>query len=178
MVNEYLAENGSEALGIDGVTPTPAASDGSTDNADSAGEDTSSDEDNDTSGSGGEEGAWMENEAKKPLELYIHIPFCVKKCDYCDFLSGSAGKERQREYSRLWKGRLPLFRIFRTGRSPQFLSAEEHLPCRIRLLLERCWIRSEISFLWPRMLRSPSKQIRGLYIKKNFRYIWNTGSTG
>ena len=56
-VNEYLAENGSEALGIDGVTPTPAASDGSTDNADSAGEDTSSDEDNDTSGSGGEEGA-------------------------------------------------------------------------------------------------------------------------
>ena len=52
MVNEYLAENGSEALGIDG-----AASDGSTDNADSAGEDTSSDEDNDTSGSGGEEGA-------------------------------------------------------------------------------------------------------------------------
>ena len=35
---------------------------------------------------------WMENEAKKPLELYIHIPFCVKKCDYCDFLSGPAGK--------------------------------------------------------------------------------------
>ena len=57
MVNEYLAENGSEALGIDGVTPTSAASDGSTDNADSAGEDTSSDEDNDISGSGGEEGA-------------------------------------------------------------------------------------------------------------------------
>lgn len=40
----------------------------------------------------------MENEAKKPLELYIHVPFCVKKCDYCDFLSGPAGKERQREY--------------------------------------------------------------------------------
>ena len=40
----------------------------------------------------------MENKAKKPLELYIHVPFCVKKCDYCDFLSGSAGKERQAEY--------------------------------------------------------------------------------
>ena len=25
---------------------------------------------------------------KKELELYIHIPFCVKKCAYCDFLSG------------------------------------------------------------------------------------------
>lgn len=26
----------------------------------------------------------------KELELYIHIPFCVKKCAYCDFLSGPA----------------------------------------------------------------------------------------
>ncbi len=24
---------------------------------------------------------------EKELELYIHIPFCVRKCDYCDFLS-------------------------------------------------------------------------------------------
>ena len=24
---------------------------------------------------------------KQELELYIHIPFCVKKCNYCDFLS-------------------------------------------------------------------------------------------
>ena len=23
---------------------------------------------------------------KKELELYIHIPFCVRKCSYCDFL--------------------------------------------------------------------------------------------
>lgn len=35
---------------------------------------------------------------KKELELYIHIPFCVKKCDYCDFLSGPADAGRQREY--------------------------------------------------------------------------------
>ena len=24
----------------------------------------------------------------RALELYIHIPFCVRKCKYCDFLSG------------------------------------------------------------------------------------------
>ena len=24
---------------------------------------------------------------KKNMELYIHVPFCVKKCAYCDFLS-------------------------------------------------------------------------------------------
>ena len=26
----------------------------------------------------------------RELELYIHIPFCVRKCAYCDFLSGPA----------------------------------------------------------------------------------------
>lgn len=25
---------------------------------------------------------------RKELELYIHIPFCIRKCAYCDFLSG------------------------------------------------------------------------------------------
>lgn len=24
---------------------------------------------------------------KKPLSIYIHIPFCIKKCDYCSFIS-------------------------------------------------------------------------------------------
>ncbi|HAQ51842.1 MAG TPA: hypothetical protein DCR12_03645, partial [Lachnospiraceae bacterium] len=28
----------------------------------------------------------MDN-SNKEIELYIHIPFCVKKCNYCDFLS-------------------------------------------------------------------------------------------
>ena len=26
----------------------------------------------------------------KNLSLYLHIPFCVRKCRYCDFLSGPA----------------------------------------------------------------------------------------
>ena len=28
---------------------------------------------------------------KNTIGLYIHIPFCVKKCNYCDFLSFSHG---------------------------------------------------------------------------------------
>lgn len=35
---------------------------------------------------------------KNNLELYIHIPFCVKKCAYCDFLSGPASQERIEKY--------------------------------------------------------------------------------
>jgi len=30
---------------------------------------------------------------KSELELYIHIPFCVRKCAYCDFLSGPQTQE-------------------------------------------------------------------------------------
>lgn len=35
---------------------------------------------------------------KKKLELYIHTPFCVKKCDYCDFLSFPANTRTQITY--------------------------------------------------------------------------------
>ena len=35
---------------------------------------------------------------KKELELYIHIPFCVKKCAYCDFLSFCADEKTQQSY--------------------------------------------------------------------------------
>lgn len=32
------------------------------------------------------------------MELYIHIPFCMKKCEYCDFLSMVSGKNDRRLY--------------------------------------------------------------------------------
>lgn len=35
---------------------------------------------------------------KKNLELYIHIPFCIRKCAYCDFLSFAAPERAYREY--------------------------------------------------------------------------------
>lgn len=35
---------------------------------------------------------------KKELELYIHIPFCVRKCSYCDFLSALATEQTREAY--------------------------------------------------------------------------------
>lgn len=35
---------------------------------------------------------------KKTAGIYIHIPFCVKKCYYCDFLSGPASHEVKQAY--------------------------------------------------------------------------------
>lgn len=34
----------------------------------------------------------------RELELYIHIPFCVKKCEYCDFLSAPANPAVRQSY--------------------------------------------------------------------------------
>lgn len=37
--------------------------------------------------------------ADHDLELYLHIPFCMQKCAYCDFLSFVSGKEAQKQYT-------------------------------------------------------------------------------
>lgn len=34
----------------------------------------------------------------KKIGIYIHIPFCVRKCNYCDFLSFPAENKCQRQY--------------------------------------------------------------------------------
>lgn len=34
----------------------------------------------------------------RPLEIYIHIPFCVRKCYYCDFLSAPADEKTKDAY--------------------------------------------------------------------------------
>ena len=46
---------------------------------------------------------------KKELELYIHIPFCVKKCDYCDFLSFPAEEKLQEDYVEALKKELAFY---------------------------------------------------------------------
>ena len=71
----------------------------------------------------------------RPLELYIHIPFCVKKCKYCDFLSGpSTADEREsyvkslcrdiRSYAELAKA-YRVISIFVGGGTPSTLTAEQ-----------------------------------------------------
>lgn len=69
-----------------------------------------------------------------PLSLYIHIPWCVKKCPYCDFNSHKAGpsvpeeaycaaliKDLESELPNVW-GR-PIESIFIGGGTPSLFSA-------------------------------------------------------
>lgn len=70
---------------------------------------------------------------KKELELYIHIPFCVKKCEYCDFLSLPAGEEDRGKYVealireiysyRQMAGSYKVVTVFLGGGTPSVLEA-------------------------------------------------------
>lgn len=69
------------------------------------------------------------------MELYIHIPFCARKCAYCDFLSFAEGHEvRSRYVSRLIEeidragreyGGREISTVFIGGGTPSILEAEE-----------------------------------------------------
>ena len=62
------------------------------------------------------------------MELYLHMPFCLRKCAYCDFLSFPSGAKTQRMYAkRLMEdigvmgkryGEIPVETIFIGGGTP------------------------------------------------------------
>lgn len=41
----------------------------------------------------------MNKKNRKKIGIYVHIPFCVRKCAYCDFLSFPAGEEVKGRYA-------------------------------------------------------------------------------
>ena len=40
------------------------------------------------------------------MELYVHIPFCIKKCNYCDFLSMPADDTVKKQYVQALKNEI------------------------------------------------------------------------
>ena len=71
----------------------------------------------------------------KKLSLYVHIPFCVKKCLYCDFLSAPATKAAREQYLLALKYEIEaraeeyrdseVISIFFGGGTPSILKTEE-----------------------------------------------------
>ena len=68
------------------------------------------------------------------MELYLHIPFCVKKCEYCDFLSGPYDEKTQHAYVlalcneiRYMGRQIPakLRSVFIGGGTPSWLDGQE-----------------------------------------------------
>lgn len=77
----------------------------------------------------------MKNKERKALGIYLHIPFCVRKCNYCDFLSAPADVSVRREYVNCLKEEIRQFAydsedyqvnsIFFGGGTPSILEGEE-----------------------------------------------------
>lgn len=74
------------------------------------------------------------------MSLYLHIPFCVKKCNYCDFLSGPSDERARQHYVELlcreiraygtqWGDFCEVQTVFVGGGTPTCLSGED--LCRI-----------------------------------------------
>lgn len=82
--------------------------------------------------------------------VYIHIPFCIKKCHYCDFYSISdysleesyfkALKSEIRDFSKK-NGKLPIDTVFFGGGTPS--SVDGKYISEILSLLRECFIISE-----------------------------------
>ena len=82
----------------------------------------------------------------KSDELYIHIPFCVKKCLYCDFLSFPADEKTKERYIEALCDELlfigsercdkPLRSVFIGGGTPSVLPAE-HMVRVMNVVKER-----------------------------------------
>ena len=72
---------------------------------------------------------------KKDLGLYLHVPFCVKKCNYCDFLSKEATEEEKEAYVdalikeiksyKKFAGNYKVSTVFVGGGTPSCLRAEQ-----------------------------------------------------
>ena len=72
---------------------------------------------------------------KRNLELYLHIPFCVRKCNYCDFFSASGTEEEQEAYVSAMvqeiqsyqelSGEYEVQTIFLGGGTPSLLTPEQ-----------------------------------------------------
>lgn len=73
---------------------------------------------------------------KRKLSLYVHIPFCVRKCNYCDFLSFKGNLEEKELYqqalcqeieslSSVQKNHYKIETIFFGGGTPSILEAKQ-----------------------------------------------------
>ena len=80
----------------------------------------------------------------RKLSLYVHIPFCVQKCRYCDFLSYQASVQEKEEYVKLLMQEIvlqaPLYRqhqvisVFFGGGTPSVLDGEiiDKILCKLK----------------------------------------------
>ena len=104
----------------------------------------------------------------KKLGIYIHIPFCARKCNYCDFLSAPETRETKERYLSLLDREMQLYKeivsareadtLFIGGGPPSFLETDltDKLLCSVKK-----WI--------------PSGNLKEFTIECNMNWFGSTG---
>lgn len=87
-------------------------------------------------------------DAEQAVSLYLHFPFCVRKCRYCDFLSGPSDAPMRERYLRALEaelretaenimGPISVDTIFLGGGTPSLLTGEQ--LTRLMTVVRACY---------------------------------------
>ena len=85
----------------------------------------------------------------KPIGLYVHIPFCIRKCNYCDFCSVAVSKDKIKSYTDSLISEIESYKcepkrrintVFFGGGTPSVLDIDdfERIVLAIREVFEIC----------------------------------------
>ena len=107
---------------------------------------------------------------KRALSVYIHIPFCIRKCLYCDFLSAPATDEMRARYLKCLSSEIEreshkycaykVRTVFVGGGTPSLLSGNE-----MKQLLECVKLNYDVAVPYKEL---PFNRENGFKMKKNF----------
>jgi len=105
-------------------------------------------------------------------EIYVHIPFCVRKCDYCDFVSFACKESvweeyfkalcRQIELKAETMGKLPVASCFFGGGTPSVPDAE-YICKTLNLLREKFKFSDDAEITIEMNPNSASKEKLAMY---------------
>lgn len=87
----------------------------------------------------------------KKISIYVHVPFCVKKCLYCDFLSFEGQEDSQHEYFKALTSEISINSkaykdyvvesVFFGGGTPSFV--DEKCVCKALRTIKSCFTVDE-----------------------------------
>lgn len=108
----------------------------------------------------------------KPIGLYIHIPFCEKKCHYCDFLTFTDSDDKIDEYIsylikeiKLYKDEdISLDTIYIGGGTPSYIS-EKHIEEILNMVKETFEISDDCEITIEMNPESVTKKKISSYLK-------------
>ncbi|MCQ2519733.1 MAG: radical SAM family heme chaperone HemW [Lachnospiraceae bacterium] len=120
------------------------------------------------------------NRVDKYSEIYVHVPFCVKKCDYCDFVSFARSEDthkayfealnKQIDYKAEFTGKIPVDSVFFGGGTPSLVSAE-YIVSTLNHLRERYDITDDAEITIEMNPNSASKEKIEMYKKAGINRI-------